>query len=47
MGDFTIFPLRRGTPGNWMSRDNRWAFMRHESDPSPKRFERIDMGRAA
>lgn len=33
-----IRPLRRMNPGAWKSRDGRWAFLRHESDPDPKRW---------
>lgn len=31
-------PLRRIGPGRWQSRDGHWTFLRHESDPSPKRW---------
>lgn len=33
-----IRPLRRVGRGVWRSRDENWTFMRHESDPSPKRW---------
>lgn len=35
---FTIRPLRRIQTGIWESRDGKWVFMRHESDPTPKRW---------
>ena len=34
----TIRPLKRIEPGVWESRDGRWRFNRHESDPKPQRW---------
>jgi hypothetical protein len=34
----SIRPLRRVNAGTWRSRDGRWTFMRHLSDPSPQRW---------
>lgn len=31
-------PLRRKGPGHWESRDGRWTFLRHWSDPQPQRW---------
>jgi hypothetical protein len=33
-----IRPLRRVNEGCWRSRDGRWTFMRHWSDPQPGRW---------
>jgi hypothetical protein len=33
-----IRPLRRVRPGVWRSRDERWTFLRHQSDPHPQRW---------
>lgn len=38
MADMKIRPLRRVDIGVWRSRDRRWAFHRHESDPHPRRW---------
>lgn len=46
--EVTIRPLRRtGTPGVWLSRDGRYSFYRHESDPQPKRWFIYDESRAS
>jgi hypothetical protein len=34
----TIRPLIKIRDGQWKSRDERWEFIRHESDPQPKRW---------
>lgn len=33
-----IRPLRLLSSGAWRSRDGRWTFLRHETDPNPKRW---------
>lgn len=33
-----VRPLRRVRAGVWKSRDGEWLFMRHESDPHPRRW---------
>lgn len=33
-----ILPLRRLSNGVWRSRDGRWTFLRHQSDPRPQRW---------
>jgi hypothetical protein len=33
-----IRPLHRVGPGHWESRDGRWTFLRHWSDPRPHRW---------
>jgi hypothetical protein len=33
-----IRPLRRSNAGKWFSRDGRWTFMRHWTDPHPQRW---------
>lgn len=33
-----IRPLRRVNAGAWRSRDGRWTFLRHWSDPHPQRW---------
>lgn len=37
-GEPQIRPLVRVAPGHWRSRDGRWTFMRHWSDPAPQRW---------
>jgi hypothetical protein len=36
--EFQITPLRRVCAGHWQSRDKRWTFLRHWSDPHPQRW---------
>jgi hypothetical protein len=31
-------PLVRVQSGHWRSRDGRWNFLRHDSDPHPQRW---------
>lgn len=38
MKHYVIRPLRRVAEGRWQSRDGRWTFMRHWSDPHPQRW---------
>jgi hypothetical protein len=33
-----IRPLAHVGPGAWRSRDARWTFLRHQSDPHPQRW---------
>lgn len=33
-----IRPLRRVGDGVWRSRNERWTFLRHNSDPHPQRW---------
>lgn len=33
-----IRPLRRVGPGVWKSRDKKWTFIRHRTDPKPQRW---------
>ena len=37
-GEENLRPLRRVNAGCWRSRDGRWTFMRHHSDPHPQRW---------
>lgn len=39
-----IRPLRRIDLGIWCSRDERWTFLRHFSDPHPQRWFTYEHG---